>query len=768
MHRLGRALLLLTLLTLLVGCGGCGSDTVRSGATESASEAAGEDGWHQAVSLIDLLPRCDVNHRGLLFDMGTDAMLGRYSELLSAPKGIVASEHDGATWARIYDQKVSLDFYQPLVSPLFLTMRAIGRDASRATVSLDGIYIGTFHLKRDQVRIASTRITEQPVDAGLHRLDIRFRGNRKTDADPYAEVDWIRVGTPDELQRTYGAPTLDDVVSDSAELASVPHRALSMRAPGSVSCTLRVPLHARLRVAVGMHGDGAATAAVLAQRDGEDEVVLERVDVKGGEAATWTDIEVPLHDLANQIVTLELVAARTTGPGRLMFGDPAVFVPTQRRQKVADARAAVVVVLDGLERDELPPWRDTDTPHIPVLSHLARTLTVFHQHRAPSTSVSAVMASLITGLPPRAHALSDTGASLPSSVATLGRIASDASVRGAMFTNVPLTFEPFGFGCPAGSTRPGCQRQATTWDRFSEYPPNEGALASAPMVEAGAWLTDATDKPEEGRPMLAVIHTRGGHPPWEVTPEEASQLPPPDYAGGIGPRTAAQTLASYSGQQRRLGEADKERIRALFFAGLSRQDAALGELMKRLEDAGRWDSTLFIVTGDVASGRRTLFMDGLDLDEDLLTIPLYVHFPGGAHAASNVHEPTEVYDVTHTMLHALGVQPPKEMLGRDLSALADSAVHDLQLIRVAALDDRFSARWGDFVLGGKVGSNVELCDLRVDPTCAYDRSYLYPRVAQALFRNLVAFHQQRPRIPERQPLTLDSEQAGVLKIWGVY
>ena len=58
--------------------------------------------------------------------------------------------------------------------------------------------------------------------------------------------------------------------------------------------------------------------------------------------------------------------------------------------------------------------------------------------------------------------------------------------------------------------------------------------------------------------------------------------------------------------------------------------------------------------------------------------------------------------------------------------------------------------------------------LRIDPTCFYDRSHLQPSVTQALFRKLVAFHQQRPRVPERIPLTLDSVQAGMLKTWGAY
>ena len=49
---------------------------------------------------------------------------------------------------------------------------------------------------------------------------------------------------------------------------------------------------------------------------------------------------------------------------------------------------------------------------------------------------------------------------------------------------------------------------------------------------------------------------------------------------------------------------------------------------------------MFVVTGDVASARKSLFRDGLPFDEQLLTIPLYVHFPGGRHAGAGTCAPS--------------------------------------------------------------------------------------------------------------------------------
>jgi hypothetical protein len=743
-----RLVLIAMLLVLTSGCRGC--DTDDPGPSEPPPTAA-ESGWLPAVSLVDAIATCDVDHRGALIDMGSPAMVGRHRTRLEPPVGVVDVEHDGATWARIYEGKLTLTFHLPHVTPVFVALRGIGRDARIVNVAIDGYLLDALKLDKDAIATRTSRTTALPLDAGLHRLELRFRGGRRSDSEPYAEIDWIRIGVPDELTRTYGAPTLDEILVPDAQLGGVPHRGISLHAPGSARCTLRVPPGARLRTAVGVMGGGKATAAVVIHRRGTEKV-LERVEVAGGPDATWTDVEVPLQEFAYEHVTIELSAVKSAGNGRLVFGDPTLFVPSAPTVETPRAAAVVVVFVAGVTKTDLPPWRDTETPHLHAFRQMAQRWTVFDDHRAPSTLVSAVAASFLTGLSPRSHSLVDPGARLPSSLRTLGAIAREGSVRGAMFTSVPTTFGFFGFD--------------TQWEKFVAYPPNEGRAASSPMDDAAVF---ATEKVEGGadRPVLAVLHVRGGHPPWDVTPDEAAKLPPTDYSGLFGPRRAAQQLAELDGRHSRMGDGDRERLRALFFAGVARQDRALARLFERLEEADLFDRSLIIVTGDVASSRQTFFADGLDLEENLLSLPLYVHFPGGEHAGQRVERPTEIYDLTRTVLAAVGVKAPAEILGHDLSAIA-AGFEDVQRVRVAFRDDQYSARWGAFVLRGRPGEKPHLCELDVDPTCSYDRTAFHPTIAQALFRRLALATSTERKPPDREPLTLDSEAAAMLDVWGAY
>ena len=743
-----RLVVIATLLVLSSGCRGCDVDD--AGPSDPAPAAPPSD-YVAATALVDALPLCDVDHRGGLIDMGSPAMLGRYRTRLEPPLGVVDVEHDGATWGRIYEGKLTLTFHLPHVTPVFVALRAIGRDARLVNVAIDGYLLDAVKLDKNAIATRTTRTTALPLDAGLHRLELRFRGGQRSDSEPYAEIDWVRIGVPDELARTYGAPTLDDILVPDAQLAGVPHRGISLHAPGSVRCTLRVPPAGRLRTAIGMLGGGKATAAVVVHRRGTEKV-LERVEVTGGPDATWTDIEVPLHELAYEHVTIELTAVKVAGSGRLVFGDPTLYIPSPPAAETPKAAAVVIVVVSGVTKNDLPPWRDTDTPHLHAFRQMAQRWTVFEDHRAPSTLVSAVGASLLTGLSPRSHALADSGARLPPSLRTLGAIARDASVRGAMFTSVPTTFGFFGFDAQ--------------WEKFVAYPPNEGRLGSAPMDDAAAFLTQKVEGGAE-RPVLAVLHVRGGHPPWEVTPDEAAKLPPNDYSGLFGPRRAAQQLAELDGRHTRMSDGDRERLRALFFAGMARQDRALARLFERLEEADLFDRSLIIVTGDVASARQTFFADGLDLDEALLSLPMYVHFPGGEHGGVRVERPTEIYDVTRTALAAMGVKPPAELLGHDLLAIA-AGFEDVGALRVAVRDEDYAARWGRFVLRGRPGDKPRLCEVDLDPTCSYDRTAFHPTVAQALFRRLAEVAAKAKKPPDREPLTLDSEAAAMLDVWGAY
>lgn len=745
-----------------MGSLGCGSGSGGSGPAGSAKPAASGtpgpagEAAHVAFDFIDELPQCDVDHRGLLLDLGGSETVGRLGWQIGLPDTQVITNHDGASWVKLYDRKLALSFVLPEPTPVFVALRGIAQGASAAFVTIDGQAIGTIKLKREQIVIGSTATTTLPLDAGLHQVQLQLQGRAASasSAGLLAELDWVRIGVPDDEQRTYGAPTASDLLNPGAELGGVPHRALALRAPGAVRCTLRVPRAARLRVAVGIRGSGTAKVAVNVRRDGAPTVVVHSLAVRGEQPPRWEDLELPLEPFAGQIVSLELRATEATGTGRLLLGDPVVLVSPPAAPAPVQTRLAVVVLLSGVRRQDLPPWSGSPTPHLPTLAKLARNTAVFDDLRAPSSLVAATLASLLTGLEPRAHGLLDGASKLPASVPTLAAAVRAASIRAAMFTGVPTSFRAYGFG--------------EGWDQFQEYPPNGGRLGYAPLDDALTWLGDALAPEGEPKPMLAVIHARGGHPPWELTPTEASALPPSDYTGLVGPRRAAQILATARDKRTRLASADLERLGALYAAGLSREDQALGRIVDKLENSGRWDSTLFVVVGDLSSGLDTLFVDGADLDEQALGVPLYVHFPGGVRAGERVAAPTEIYDLTHTLLGAFGLKAPARARGRELSVVAAGQDIDTHQIRIAWTEERYAARWDHFVLLGATDSAPRLCDFAVDPTCAYDRTALYPYVAHALFRRLAARSTPTAQAVVREQVTVDSDLAAMLQVWGAY
>ncbi len=100
-----RRVITLALLGAALGCSGSGdprSGPAKPAGTTAASGSAAPAAAPPVRPLIDLvhaLPGCDVDHRGLLFDLGTAAASGRYGWANGVPPGVTPVEHDGSTWA---------------------------------------------------------------------------------------------------------------------------------------------------------------------------------------------------------------------------------------------------------------------------------------------------------------------------------------------------------------------------------------------------------------------------------------------------------------------------------------------------------------------------------------------------------------------------------------------------------------------------------------------------------------------------------------------
>jgi arylsulfatase A-like enzyme len=681
-------------------------------------------------------------------DLGTAMTDGRVSSGEEGPMETV--EQDGSTWSRARSRSVSVRFVLPDPTAAFVAARIDPIAAKSVTILVDDVKLGSARLKGDEPRVVETSPTELPLDAGEHTVQLRFGPTRSKDA--HADVDWVRLAVPDASTVTFGAPTLDDVLDRGAVLAKVPHRAWSLRVPGTVRCPVRVPQGARLKVAVGMVGAGEAEAEVAARSDGAPAVSLSRTRLVGGDEARWQDVDIALDAFAGRVVHLELRAPAGTPSARVLFGDPEVVVAAPPATKSSPAQVVVVLVLSGVERDDLPGYAARAPQHLPRLRKHAERATVFRGHRAPAPFGPASVATLLTGLAPEQHTLTDQGARLPAGIATFVESAHQASIGTAMFTAVPQTFGAFGF--------------ARDRVRIETFSPVSGDGRDA-IGEAARWIQTTLAASPEAR-LLVFVHARGGHPPWALDPKRLEGLPPENYTGDVTPRRAAQLIAAVRGRRRffELPDADQVRLSALYQLAMAEQDRAFGDLVDALAEGNVEDKTLMVVTADVSSGLTRLFAEELPLDERALALPLYVTFPGGIHAARTVQEPTEVADVTQTVYGALGLSPPAAAQGRDLAAVAADGASPGGEPLVASAGDARSARWGSLIMV-RTAKGSRLCDVDVDPTCAFDRRPLYPLTSFALDKAL-AEREGRVSRPARarEPATIDDETLAALRVWG--
>jgi len=730
----------------------CSSKEAGPVATSSAREPGPGDGPvadRVITSLFDAMPMCDVEHRGVLVDLGSAADGRVVVRGEDTPMQTV--EHDGSTWSVATRRAIDVHFVLAEPTPVFGAIHVTPIGARHVELYLDDLPLGGGRLKSGEPTVVETSPTTLPVDAGEHVLGVRFSPTRAKDG--FADVDWVRVGFPDDLKVMFGAPTADDVMQSDASLSKVPHRALSLRAPAVVRCPVRIPAGARLRTAVGMVGAGESDAEIAIRTDDAPPVALLRRTVKGGEDAKWDDFEASLDPFAGKIVDVELRAPSGSPSGRILFGDPEILVPTTAPPPTLEAQVVVLVVMDGVDRDVLPGYAPSDAPPLDQLSKFAERAARFENFRGATNVIPAAMATLFTGLPPEAHSLTDYGSRLPQSQITLLTAARSTGRQVAYFSAVPHSFAPSGLA-----------HGATTFEFMS---PVSGDAAD-PLTRAAEWVSTSLAHDPSSR-LFVIVHARGGHPPWAIPAKQLDALPPENYTGDVSPRRAGEQLRHLRGRKTRrdLSDLDLTRLSALYRVALLDQDQKLGALMGAVTEAGLDEKTLFVVTGDVSSGLDTLFSDTPPLDERTLALPLYVAFPTGMFSGRAVPELTTAFDLSTTLRTAMGIPRPQVELGRDLKSVASGLAMTGDSPAVATAGDLASLRWGNLSMREQHARPASLCDVPADPTCAFDRRPLYPLAAAAFDRFLAAYDAKiAPLVKKGESEEIDDETLAALRVWG--
>ena len=793
---MGRSMLAIAAPLLVLGCSRKppGESTAEPRPTASAQTVtAQEPRVSTPPAAIDGIARfddCVLGHRGVLIDLGDPT--SRADLATRADRGRVEPvERDGATWTRILARTVTVTFAatdaavaagaDPDVMPV-VEARVRGGVARSISLFLNGKPAGVLPLAKGETQVVSAKLTAAGTPngaqlvSGTNELLLKMNASARSGSasDEQAEIDWIHIGPPDP-DGAYGAPTRRDALI-SATIGGIPKRALALRAPGFARCSGFLPNGGRLTTWIALAGGVDADAEIRLLRDRTPAGVLASVHLGGADAKEWRAISIPLGDLGpgakdvrangGTLGALELVTTRAARGTRVLFGEPQIVAspaaaPKADAPRMPAARGVVLVVLGEAIARSIEPYGGKIA--MPELTALAKSGVTFDANRATSGVASTALASMLTGLAPRAHGVTDEDASLPPDITTLADAARQAGIAAAMFTANPTTGAAFGF--PRG------------WQMFVEKSPADDGGATRVFDEAAGWI-DA----HKGDRFFVVIHARGGHPPWDATPDELKSLAPADYAGGIDPKHAAELLAKarHVPPQIRLSDADRARAWALYALAMRAHDDALGRLVAAVRAAGLDDTTLFIVAGDAAvdEAAHVPFSDGSSLDEASLDVPLIVRPPLAAPKSdvARVSFPTTSMDVATSILDALDLRPPAAFQGADLWQIAGGNSPPRGRPLVASLGARFALRWSSFVLAGQhalsplapsepgEARETKLCDLSLEPACVSDVRGAFPIALEALHR--AAFDQLSAADHPRSPAVIDAKTASALKAWG--
>jgi hypothetical protein len=555
---------------------------------------------------------------------------------------------------------------------------------------------------------------------------------------------------------------LRNIVADVV-LNGIPRRSIVLRAPGAVRCPVRLGPNAELRFGLGFWGNGEGLAEVRLVRNEEPPLRLLEKRVSGGGGQNWAAATVDLSPFAGQVAAVELRALRSTGGGRVAFGDARLASKSASIEPVPRATTAVLVIAAGLDRKRIPPWGPASG--LASLSELARVGVAFSQYRAPSSVPQAVVATMLTGLAPPVHGVEAPMNSLPKAIQTVSEVLKHAGGRTAMITGVPTSFAPFGFG--------------DGWDLYEMLSPVHDFAATQPYTRAAQWLEREFASGFKTR-RLVVIHARGAHPPWDLTKKEVERLKPDDYDGQLGARRGAITLGKIrsrkSASQRVLSKDDWQRLGELEQAAMVKQAAGLSEIVETLKRVEAYNDALLIFVGDV--GRvdppELPYEPVGGLDESRLLVPLIAKFPGGQLAGREVATPVSAVDIGVTLARALGVELPRQGSQVDLYQSAVTGEPVVARSQLAMFGEDYALRLGPFRLSGTLGKVPRLCQLDVDPACVSDvfdkqplaASLSWQMTLQAVAEDRVLADGFGRRIGDRESVVLDPETTAALTVWG--
>ena len=339
----------------------------------------------------------------------------------------------------------------------------------------------------------------------------------------------------------------------------------------------------------------------------------------------------------------------------------------------------ILVTIDTLRADHVHCYGDEDI-QTPALDGLAKDGIRFTEAFTPSPITNTSHTSILTGLLPSSHGVTDFAVPLAPDHPTVAELLKEQGYRTAAFIGAVIL--------DSKTLAPGLDRGFDFYDNFPEHPQTKSRWGrverrGADVVKhAQTWMSG-----HPAGPHFVWIHLYDPHDPYE---------PPAPYS---------QTY--------------KDR---LYDGEIAYADSVLAGFIGYLKKIGRYDNALVVVVGDHGEGlgEHGENTHGIFLYDSTTHVPLIVKLPGRGDPGKVVEAQVRTIDILPTVIDWLHIPPPERLDGASLKPFFDGTE---QKDRTAIGETDYPLRFGWAPLrsvraeGFKFieAPRPELYDLRADP-----------------------------------------------------
>jgi choline-sulfatase len=367
-----------------------------------------------------------------------------------------------------------------------------------------------------------------------------------------------------------------------------------------------------------------------------------------------------------------------------------------------------LVTIDTLRADHVHCY-GYDGVQAPALDALAADGIRFTHAFTPSPITNTSHTSILTGLLPSSHGVTDFAVPLAPGHVTLAEILKQQGYKTAAFIGAVIL--------DSKTLAPGLDRGFDFYDNFPEHPTSKSRWGRVErrgmdvVQRAESWLAR-----HRTGPHFMWVHLFDPHDPYE---------PPAPYSETFKDHP-------YDGE-------------------IAYADAALGHFVSYLKKQGAYDRSLFIVVGDHGEGlgEHQEETHGIFLYDTTTHVPLIVKLPASASRTKVIDAQVRTIDILPTALDLAGAPIPEDIDGQSLKTyLNGSAASDRSVIGETDYPLRFG--WSSLKSVRERGLKYikaprpELYNLKTDPKELHNTYTADDADVQALNKELAELTAKQP------------------------